>query len=414
MQKKIILITAAYPYGRDEISFIEPELPYLTAKAGVTILSRNEAAGSVGNVPEDVVVYRIENHRTENICYLLLSLLSSILYKELFYILRHKRNAVWRNMKEALLTLMVAERTCSYIKKINSDFTPMTETVLYTYWYDEGTLAACLFRKRNKERKIRVVSRIHGCDLYEERTATGYQPYMCQIDQMIDKVYFISRTGMAYYQEHYACDTSDKYRLCYLGTNRIGQGRWEKTGTLRIVSCSHIIALKRVGLIVEALANIHSICIDWTHFGSGDAEEQVKELAEKLLSKRENIHYYLMGNVENEAIHKAYIENEYDCFLSLSSTEGLPVSMMEALSYGIPIVATDVGGVSEIVDFTCGVLLRANPTAREVAEALEKFFWMPQQEMIQKRMAAKTIWESHFNAENNFATFAEQIIDWKE
>lgn len=414
MQKNIILITAAYPYGKDEISFIEPELPYLMNKARVSILSRNEAGKMIGNVPEKIKVYRIRNHRSENIYRVILCLFSPVFYKEIGYIWCKKRRHIWKNIKEALFTLAIAERTSSYIRNICRSFSAEDEIALYTYWFDEATLAACLFRERNKERNIHVVSRIHGCDLYEERTDTGYQPYMRQIDQMIDRVCFISRQGLAYYQEHYACSASDKYRLCYLGTNRMGEGQWEKTGTLRIVSCSHIIALKRVGLIVEALANIHTIRINWTHFGSGDEEGQVKKLAKELLSKKENIHYCFMGNVQNEAIHRAYIENEYDCFLSLSSTEGLPVSMMEALSYGIPIVATNVGGVSEIIDPECGILLKANPSGREAAEALERFFEMSPQEMLRKRMAAKKMWERQFNAEENFTAFAEQIIVWKK
>ncbi len=414
MQKNIILLTAAYPFGRDEISFIEPELPYLTEKARVAILSRNETGGRVGNVPEDVTVYRIENSRIENVCRLLFCLFSPVFYREIGYIWRNKRDHLGKNIKNALLTLTVAGRTSSYLKRICRSISAAEEIVLYTYWYDEGTLAACLFRKRNRKRKIYVISRIHGCDLYEERTATGYQPYMRQIDRMIDRVYFISRKGMEYYQRHYARGASDKYRLCYLGTNRLGEGRWEPAEALRIVSCSHIISLKRVGLIVETLAKIHTIKIDWTHFGGGDEEEQVKETAEKLLSNKENVQYRFMGTVKNEEVHRAYIGNEYDCFLSLSSTEGLPVSMMEALSYGIPVMATDVGGVSEIVDSTCGVLLEADPTAQEVAEALERFFEMPQQDILQKRTAAREVWEKNFCAEKNFAGFAEQIIDWKE
>lgn len=414
MQKNIILITAAYPYGKDEISFIEPELAHLMTKARVSILSRNEVGKMVGNVPEKIGVYRIRNHRIENIYQAILCLFSPVFYKEIGYIWCKKRRHIWENIKEALLTLAVAGRTFSYIRKLCSSFSTKEEIILYTYWYDEATLAACLYRKRNKKRNIHVVSRTHGCDLYEERTATEYQPYMHQIDQMIDRVCFISRQGLAYYQAHYACGTSDKYKLCYLGTSSMGESRWEKTGTLRIVSCSHIIALKRVGLIVDTLANIHSFRIDWTHFGSGDEEEQVKEKAKELLSGKENIHYCFMGNVKNAKIHKAYIENEYDCFLSLSSTEGLPVSMMEALSYGIPVMATNVGGVPEIVDSACGVLLKANPAALEAAEALERFFEMPPQEKFQMRVNAKEKWKSYFNAEKNFTEFAELITDWNE
>ena len=39
-----------------------------------------------------------------------------------------------------------------------------------------------------------------------------------------------------------------------------------------------------------------------------------------------------------------------DLFLTVSANEGIPVSIMEAQSFGIPVIATDVGGISEIVN----------------------------------------------------------------
>jgi len=48
-----------------------------------------------------------------------------------------------------------------------------------------------------------------------------------------------------------------------------------------------------------------------------------------------------------------------DAFVLASSNEGLPVALMEAAALGVPIVATRVGGVPEIVDDTDGVLVPA-------------------------------------------------------
>lgn len=46
-----------------------------------------------------------------------------------------------------------------------------------------------------------------------------------------------------------------------------------------------------------------------------------------------------------------------DAFVLASNNEGLPVALMEAVALGLPVVATDVGGVPEIVDATSGVLV---------------------------------------------------------
>ncbi len=59
-----------------------------------------------------------------------------------------------------------------------------------------------------------------------------------------------------------------------------------------------------------------------------------------------------------------------DAFVLASNNEGLPVAVMEALALGLPIVATDVGGLSEMVDDTNGVLVPPRDPAA-LADALE-------------------------------------------
>ena len=46
-----------------------------------------------------------------------------------------------------------------------------------------------------------------------------------------------------------------------------------------------------------------------------------------------------------------------DAFVLASNNEGLPVAVMEALALGLPVVATRVGGLSEAIDDTCGLLV---------------------------------------------------------
>lgn len=59
--------------------------------------------------------------------------------------------------------------------------------------------------------------------------------------------------------------------------------------------------------------------------------------------------------------------------MNLSTSEGVPVSIMEVQSYGIPVIATNVGGTGEIIDKDNGILLPSCPSLEDVVAALEKY-----------------------------------------
>lgn len=48
-----------------------------------------------------------------------------------------------------------------------------------------------------------------------------------------------------------------------------------------------------------------------------------------------------------------------DVFILLSRWEGLPLTILEAMSLGLPIIASNVGGVSETIDRDCGFLVES-------------------------------------------------------
>lgn len=53
---------------------------------------------------------------------------------------------------------------------------------------------------------------------------------------------------------------------------------------------------------------------------------------------------------------KVQLFNNSNAFILPSYTEGLPVSILEAMSYGLPILSTPVGGIPEVVNESNGIL----------------------------------------------------------
>ncbi len=80
---------------------------------------------------------------------------------------------------------------------------------------------------------------------------------------------------------------------------------------------------------------------------------------------------------------------------------------MEALSFGIPVIGTSVGGIPEEIDEENGILLSKNPTTEEVAAAIEKIHNMDDATYNRTCLHAFNTWKEKFDANKNSKKFVE-------
>jgi len=112
-----------------------------------------------------------------------------------------------------------------------------------------------------------------------------------------------------------------------------------------------------------------------------------------------------------EEIFSFYRNQAVTWFVNVSESEGIPVSIMEAMSFGIPVIATNVGGSSEIVrNNKNGYLLEKE---FKIATLLECILDR-QKEYIIKRQEAHRTWREQYQAETNYREFAKLLTDWKK
>ena len=81
----------------------------------------------------------------------------------------------------------------------------------------------------------------------------------------------------------------------------------------------------------------------------------------------------------------------------MSSTEGIPVSMGEAMSYGIPCVTTDVGQTTELADHENSIIF---PVDVDVEKCADTLAWRLFDTELQERMSAAALdsWQRTFDA----------------
>ena len=147
------------------------------------------------------------------------------------------------------------------------------------------------------------------------------------------------------------------------------------------------------------------------HFGSGELFDQIQQSAQNKLANKPNIEYNFMGAVKKSSLLEYYGENHIDVFVNSSDMEGVPVSIMEAMSYGIPVIARNVGGNGEIVSQDVGELLPTDITAADLTRAIERFCALDENTVMQKRKAAFEVFDNEYNAEKNYTKFYGDIIN---
>jgi glycosyltransferase involved in cell wall biosynthesis len=275
--------------------------------------------------------------------------------------------------------------------------------LLYDYWSLNSTLALALIKKKNP--KIKFIARAHGFDIYDKQNIGLGVLFRFFILKHIDKQFLISKNGFEYQKNKINKKLHNKLEISRLGvdnSNKINNHNVKKDYI--IVSCSSILDFKRVHIIPKILNKINSIKIKWIHFGSGNYQ---RKLEEECFNLNINIDFELKGHVENDQILNFYANNKVDLFLSLSKMEGLPFSMMEAQSYGIPIIGYDIDGIPEIVinDIT-GFLLSENMNDNEIANIIKNALLNPLD-----RGKIYHLWEENFNAKKNYEEFTNLILN---
>lgn len=395
----IVVLTAGYPYGGEpfllsEEHFAPEDLVYfaLHPLQDVACSNRHRA-------------FRIAEsfHSPWNLWYGLTMFLDPIVWSELKWMKKKKK---WRlsNLAAMAGRYVYARRCSREIRHLLHRHNLYNEdTILYSYWMANQAIA-CAMLKRSYP-KLHFYTRCHRYDIYEDRSEGNYLPFRGLIFSMADKILPISEDGVRYLTDTYPELSKDRICLSRLGTIDHGQTPPKaEEERFRIVSCSSLTSVKRVHRIIDALETL-PLEFEWVHFGDGELADSLKKQAQRALGDRP-CRYQFMGNVPNERIFEYYRTHSVDAFLNVSESEGVPVSIMEAISCGIPVIATDVGGTGEIVrDGYNGRLLSADFTTEELAGVIQEFSSFHDSERRSYRMQARKSWEEQWTAEKNYKVF---------
>jgi glycosyltransferase involved in cell wall biosynthesis len=398
--KLLILLTTSFPLGSGE-DFIPAELARAFGFDRILVCPCSPQKGAVQtkSLPEGCELVQLPRRSLGRSAYMRL-LLRSDVRAEISLLAKEGQLNGERTHELLFFAKNAVEIAAALTETIS--VRPGDEVVLYSYWLYDAAAAGVRFADslRKQGVTVRQISRAHGFDIHPERRKSGYLPMRRYLFHHLDRICPCSEDGAVVLRQQAGPDAG-KIACAYLGTNDNGIGQHSRE-PFRLLSCSYLVPVKRIHLLIAALQQT-DFPVVWTHIGSGPLENELQAEAEKLPP---NVTVQFLGQKTNAEVLAYYREHAVSVFVNVSSSEGIPVTIMEAASFGTPVVATDVGGTHEIVkNGENGFLLPADFTPQALLAALQKMRNMDAEAYDGFCRNARKIWAEKFSAEKNYHAF---------
>ncbi len=404
--KLLLLLTAAFPYDSGE-EFLSTEVNYIRGFDQVLVCPCNLKADSVVTkpLPEGVTCCPLKKTEVGKSLYAKL-LFQPYVLDEIKSLLADRQMLAGR-MHEMLFFLKNAYALYGALKTM-PELKNTDDVTIYSYWFYDAAAAGALLKADLQKQgvNVKLISRAHGFDVNSERAKYNYLPMRRFLLRRLDRLAPCSQNGADTILHAYP-GFAQKIKPALLGTSDHGAHGGCREPELHLVSCSYMVPVKRLHLIVQALM-LADFPIRWTHIGAGPLQEEIRRLAEKLPP---HVTAEFLGQMDNAAIMEYYGTHAVSALANVSSSEGIPVSVMEAASFGFPVIATDVGGTSEAVRHSeNGFLLNADFQPAELMQKIRQLKELPQPEYDSLCRNSRSLWEEKFNAAKNYTKFYEEIV----
>lgn len=361
----LLLFTQTYPFGRGE-AFIESELSMLAANWPVTIVPAYGVVGAARAIPDGVSVDTSLAQRRRP---------RPPRSSALGSARRSALAAELRRFGPALLHPLRAAYAAHYLHRGGRAARWLlarrdSPSMILCYWSNAEAFGAALAARVDPS--IRFACRAHRGDLYEDLAPAGYLPFREEIAARSRVVLAVSDDGRRHLARRHP-DHVERLvtsRLCLRDGPEPIRRNPRSTSPL-LASCSNDAPVKRIPLLARTLAELAARSPDrrmrWLHVGL----ETDRLIAALPRNVPPNLEAEGTGWIAPDAIREIWTRRAPDVFVNLSSSEGVPVSIMEALSVGMPVVATGAGGTGELVDEEVGAILPIDVAAGSAAAAIE-------------------------------------------
>jgi len=182
-----------------------------------------------------------------------------------------------------------------------------------------------------------------------------------------------------------------------------------------IVTPANLLEVKGHKFLVEACSILIERGIDsfqCIFYGGGPLRSEL----EKLIQEKGLTEYIkIPGSIPHQELLKIYKNHKVDIVVLPSITtadgehEGIPVALMEAMAYGIPVISTNTGGIPELIGDGSGIMVEEK-NAEAITDALERLIKDKDYRYEISRKGRLRV-EKEFDIEKNVRDLIELTLD---
>ena len=350
----VLIITSTYPFGAGE-EFFEAEVRGLIRSGVDVIILPVWPRGPLRQNSSDLNCLTLNRYRISP--YVFLKTLLNLICRDISSNKRIKLNLFERCLRESI--------SAAYGPQLSKIIFDLKVAHMHAYWASgPATLAL-------------TTSRLSGVSW----SFTGHSGDL--IDGVNLKQKIRSSKGIRLISERGACvlkrvtNLPPELQIIHLGVNMPSStSNKEDAKIFRIACVANLIPIKNHLVLIEAMHLIASqeITIELEIIGTGPLEQKIKKLVQEF-NLTDSIIF--RGQVEHAKLMEEYQQNRFQLIVLASGTsksgqeEGIPISLMEAMSYGIPVVSTKTGGIPELIPESLGLLIKPSDPVQLAKKIIE-------------------------------------------
>lgn len=187
------------------------------------------------------------------------------------------------------------------------------------------------------------------------------------VSRYADRIVIESHSEKRLIEESLGKMLPNNYSVTHIGVVDSYEPSARKNGPITLISTSRLVIDKGIMELIEAMKMINNPDINLKICGDGPDAKHFKQLAKNV----SNIKF--LGHV-NDVVSAL---QDADIFVHPTYHEGFGLSLVEAEMCGLPIIASDVGSIPEIVkDGVSGILVPPK-SAKDLADAINLLIQNP-------------------------------------